>query len=56
MLLLLRARKIVMTMAVMLSLHHDKQKIAANYAIRHQQQASNKPEYPSGIEEAAAPA
>jgi hypothetical protein len=28
-------------------LHHDKQKIAAKYAIRQQQQASNKPEYPS---------
>jgi hypothetical protein len=56
MLLLLPARKTVMTMAVMLMLAPRKQKIAAKYAIRQQQQASNKPEYPLRIEEPAASA
>ena len=28
------------------ALHHDEQKIAAKYAIRQQQQATNKPDYP----------
>jgi hypothetical protein len=32
-------------------LHHDNQKSAAEYAIRQQEQASNKPGYPWRIEE-----